>query len=91
MSDSDAAKKVRNMFGGLGKPPPPSAAGRSLETPAPAVREKSDRTEQLNVRGPVGTRKRVRLLASRDDITSSEVVLRALDLYEETYGKAPEL
>jgi len=91
MSESESAKKVKRMFRGLGAPPPPGAAVGNLSLPAPAVREKSDRTEQLNLRVPPEIRKRVRVLAARDGISLSEVIIRAVELYEERHGKVPEL
>lgn len=92
MTESEAAKKVKRMFGGLGNPPPPEAAGSNLALPADAaLKEKSDRTEQLNSRVPPNFKKRVRLLATRDDISQSEVIIRGVELYEEKYGAAPEL
>lgn len=91
MNNSEAAKKVRQMFRNLGAPPPPDAAVGNLERLAPASRERSDRTEQLNLRVAPALKRRVRLLASRDDISLSEVVVRAIALYEEKYGAAPEV
>ena len=91
MSDSEAAKKVRRMFRSLGAPPPPEAVVGNLALPTPAPRERSDRTEQLNLRVPPTLKKRVRLLATRDDVSLSEVVIRAIALYEEKHGAAPEV
>jgi hypothetical protein len=87
----DPAKAVREMFGAMGAPPGAQLALDNLNTPEPHVREKSDRVEQLNARVPGGHKKRVRLLATRDGITVSELVVRAIALYEERYGAAPEL
>jgi len=92
MSESKAARAVKKMFGALGAPPKPEAAGDTLSLPAgQAAREKSDRTEQLNLRVPLSLKRRVRLLAARDNISLSEVVIRAIDLYEERHGRAPDL
>lgn len=90
MTDSDAAKKVKRMFRNLGTPPPPTGAIGNLALPAPETRERSDRTEQLNVRVPPGFTKRVRQLATRDDISKAEVVIRGVALYEEKYGRISE-
>jgi hypothetical protein len=91
MSESDAAKKVRRMFRDLGSPPKPNAVVGNLTLPSPSVpREKSDRTEQLNLRVPAGFKKRVRYLATRGDISLAEVVIRAVALYEEKHGAASE-
>ena len=35
--------------------------------------------------------RRVRVLATRDDISLSEVIIRAVALYEREHGAAPEL
>lgn len=92
MSTSDAAKKVKQMFKGLGRVPSPAETVGSLTVPArPSPREKVEPSAQLNLRVPASTKKRVRVLAARDNLTLSEVVMRAIDLYEETHGKAPEL
>ena len=94
MTDSKSARKqLQRMFHNeLGTPPAPEAAVGNLALRAPAsVREKSDRTEQLNLRVPFTLKKRVRLLATRDEISLSEVIIRAVALYEEKYGAAPEL
>jgi hypothetical protein len=91
VSDSEAAKKVRRMFRSLGAPPPPEAVAGNLALPAPVPKKRSDRTEQLNLRVPPTLKKRVRLLATRDDVSLSEVVIRAIALYEEKYGAAPEV
>ena len=94
MTDSKSARKqLRRMFHNeLGTPPPPEAAVGNLALRAPmSATEKSDRTEQLNLRVPLSLKKRVRLLATRDDISLSEVIIRAVALYEEKHGAAPEL
>ena len=93
MTDSKSARKqLRRMFqNDLGAPPPPEAAVGNLALRSPNSREKSDRTEQLNLRVPLTLKKRVRLLATRDDISLSEVIIRAVELYEEKHGAAPEL
>jgi len=89
MTDS-AAKKVQRMFRNLGAPPPPSAAAGNLALPAPEARERSDRTEQMNLRVPLGLKKKVRRLATRDEISLGEVVIQAIALYEEKYGAVAE-
>lgn len=91
MSKGEAARKVQRMFRNLGPPPPPEGAGGNLALPARLLAERSDRTEQLNLRVPPSTKKRVRLLATRDDISLSELIIRAVALYEEKHGAAPEL
>lgn len=91
MTKSEAAKKVQRMFRTLGPPPRPDGAGGNLALPALSRNEKSDRTEQLNLRVPLKFKKRVRVLATRDDISLSELIIRAVTLYEEKHGATPEL
>ena len=90
---SDAQKKVKRMFGMFGAPPSPDEVVGNLQIPhkAPVGRAKGEPTTQLNLRVPVSTKRRIRVLAARDSISLSEVVLRSLELYEERYGRAPEL
>lgn len=91
MKDSEAARKLRRMFRDLGAPPAADAVLNNLARPAPNERMKSDRTEQLNLRVPAKIKKQVRVLATRDEISLAEVVIRALALYEEKYGVAREV
>lgn len=91
---TDAAKKVKAMFAGLGKPPRAEEAVGNLHL-APmdveAERKSSEPMVQINVRLPASVKKRVRLLAARDGVSISEVMLRAIDLYEQTHGRAPDV
>lgn len=89
---NDARKKVKSMFAQLGLPPAASLTVGNLEVPhaAPKGRAKSEPSAQLNLRVPASAKRRVKVLAARDNITASEVVLRALELYEEKHGRAPE-
>ena len=88
---SDSRKIVKSMFG-LGSPPPANMTVGNLEVPhaAPVARTKSEPSTQLNLRVPVSAKRRLKVLAARDNVTASELVLRALELYEEKYGRAPE-
>lgn len=88
MSKTDAKKTVQSMFG---VPPPPEAAGTNLSLPAAFAREKTDRTEQLNVRVPPSVKKRIRMLAARDDVSLSDVIIEAIALYENKHGALPDL
>lgn len=89
---SDAAKKVKAMFAGLGKPPRAEEAVGNLKLPAIEVEARSSEPMvQINVRLPATVKKRVRLLAARDGVSISEVMLRAIELYEETHGRAPDV
>ena len=91
MSAKDtAAQKVKRMFASLGEAPREDETRGNLLTPAaPRGRPKGDPTVQLNLRVPPDVKRRVRLVAARDGMSMSEVVLRALDLYEEKHGAAP--
>lgn len=88
MSASKAAKAMKGMLAELGKPPRPNEIVGTLQSgepraPAQRVEEAS---VQLNLRVPASVKHRVRVLAARDDLTLSELVTRALDLYEQANG-----
>jgi len=87
MSANDAAKKVKGLLAG-GRVPSPSETLNTLKTAAPAAPEKSEPSVQLNLRVPASVKKRVRVLAARDGLTLSEIVMRGVDLYEEASGSA---
>ena len=93
MGASEAAKMVKKMFAALGPPPAPDEVVGNLDVPTPVApeRQPAEPTVQLNLRVPASTKRRVRLLAARDTISLSELVTRAIDLYEEKYGRAPEI
>ena len=92
MSGSDVAKKLHQKFARLGKPPAPTEAVGNLHRSDAAVTPTSnDPSVQLNLRVPETVKRRVRVLAVRDRITVSEVVVKAIELYEEKYGSAPEI
>lgn len=90
---SDAVQKVKRMFAGLGQPPRPSEAPGNLKKEArkQVGRPRGEPTVQLNLRVPPEVKRRVRILATRDKLSLSDVVMRALDLYEAKHGKAPEI
>jgi hypothetical protein len=46
---------------------------------------------QLNLRVPEEVKDRVRILAARDRIEMSEIVIEGIALYEAKYGTAPKL
>lgn len=93
MTDSKSARSaLRQMFRtALPAPPAASAVVGNLKVAAAQPKAKSDRTEQLNIRVPLSVKKRVRVLATRDDVSLSEVIIRAVAAYEEKYGAAPEI
>jgi hypothetical protein len=81
MSASDAAKKLAGKFNILGRP---SVATGNLQQPeAPprrGRRPKAEKMAQLNLRVPESAKDRVRLLAARDPIEMSQVVIEAIEL-----------
>lgn len=90
---TDAKKKVQSMFASIGTPPLPSEVVGNLviERQGPGRPRKSEPTAQLNLRVPVTVKRKVRVLATRDNISLSEVIVRAVALYEERHGSAPDL
>lgn len=94
MGANDTARRLREKFR-LGLPPAPADAKGNLESPSAAVRSgrrrKAEKMAQLNLRVPQETKDRVRILAARDRIEMSEVVMEAIELYEAKYGAAPKL
>jgi len=90
---TDAKKKVQSVFASIGVPPSPSEVVGNLETrrAGPGRPPKAEPSAQLNLRVPVRVKRRVRVLATRDNISLSEVIIRAVALYEERHGSAPEL
>ena len=89
---SDARKKVKSMFEQMGQPPTADMVVGNLEIvdASPGGRTKTEPSTQLNLRVPVSAKRRVKLLAARDNVTAAEVVMRALELYEEKHGGLPE-
>jgi hypothetical protein len=91
MSATDAAKRVKKMFG-LGRPPTAKdTVGNLTREPTATAGSGREPTVQLNLRVPARVKHRVRVLAVRDQISLSDVMMRALDAYEEKFGRAPEL
>ena len=90
---SDAAKKVKRMFSGIGRPPLPEEVVGNLNLPAPRrdLAMQREPMVQVNVRLPVSVKKKVRLLAARDGISITDLFLEALELYEERHGTAPDV
>ena len=89
---TDARKKVKSMFEQMGQPPSAQMVVGNLEIThtTTSTRTKAEPSTQLNLRVPVSAKHRVKVLAVRDRITAAEVVMRALALYEEKHGPAPE-
>ena len=92
MSTGDVARKVRRLFGEFRRPPTDDETLGNLRLPVGARgRPKGDPTIQLNSRVPPEVKKRVRLLAARDGRSLSEIIIEAIDLYEEKHGAAPKV
>ena len=95
MKASDTARRLREKFR-MGSPPSESETQGHLASPAAAARRggrkrKAERMAQLNLRVPEEVKDRVRILAARDRIEMSDVVIEAIGLYEEKHGAAPKL
>ena len=91
MSGSDAAKKLQQKFSRLGAPPASNDTKGNLgRAEAVAPSKASEPSVQLNVRVAPKLKTRIRMLAARDDLSLSEVIVRAVALYEEKHGSAPE-
>ena len=89
MSATNAVKKLQEKFSKLGSPPAPADVVGNLDRAEPAAKT-TEPTVQLNVRVAPKLKTRIRLLAARDNISLSEVIVRAVALYEEKNGSAPE-
>ena len=88
---SDARKKVKSMVERIGEPPSADMVVGNLEiTHAAPGGRKTEPSTQLNLRVPVSAKRRVKVLAARNSLTAAEVVMRALELYEEKHGPIPE-
>jgi len=95
MKASDTARRLREKFR-IGSPPSSGDTTGYLSAPTVATRRggrkrKAERMAQLNLRVPEEVKDRVRILAARDRIEMSDVVIEAIALYEEKYGAAPKL
>ena len=92
MSADEAARRIREKFR-LGNPPVAADAKRILAgVPGkPGRKRKAEHMAQLNLRVPQAVKDRVRILAARDRLEMSEVIMEAIDLYEAKFGRAPTL
>jgi len=95
MKASDTARRLREKFR-MGSPPSSADTVGYLNAPAALARRggrkrKAEHMAQLNLRVPEEVKDRVRILAARDRIEMSDVVIEAIGLYEEKYGAAPKL
>lgn len=94
MSASDAARVIREKFK-LSRPPASNETKGSLATGIsprkPGRKRKAEKMAQLNLRVPEDVKDRVRLLAARDRLEMSQVVMEGIELYEAKYGSVPKL
>lgn len=85
----DAEKKVKEMFGALGMPE--RLRGSEDVGTEGVTAQEGEPSTQMNVRMPLRMKRCVKLLAARDNLSISEVMLRAIALYQERYGAAPDV
>ncbi len=90
-SDEDVGKTLGTWLGKakkIGQPPQPSETRDTLTRPE-QVRGSSagDGLTQLNFKISRSTKKRIKQLAVRDNITLLTMLDRMLELYEKEYGK----
>lgn len=89
---SDAAKSLRrHLLGGLQPPTPEATLANLGRRPGRKSKHPSEPSVQFNLRLPASVKKRIRLLAARDNVSMSDIVLRGVDLYEDKHGKLPVL
>lgn len=89
---SDAAKQLKRRFLGDAAPPLPNAAVNNLmRKPGRPPRKDREPSVQFNLRLPASAKKRIRLLAARDGVSMSEVVIEGIALYEQKHGLLPKL
>jgi hypothetical protein len=85
---SDPAKQLKRRFLGDAQPPPADAALANLSRgPGRPARERGEPSVQFNLRLPASGKKKIRMLAARDSVSMSEVVMRAIELYEKAHGR----
>ena len=90
--DDDVGKTFGNWLGKakkIGQPPQPSEAPGNLARPehVRGYAGGEDGLTQLNFKIPHGTKKRIKALALRDNITLLTMLDRMLELYEKEHGK----
>lgn len=71
----------------IGQPPEPSEIMGSLNRPERMRERGADELTQLNFKISQGTKRRVKQLAVRDNITLLVMFDRMLELYEREYGR----
>lgn len=93
---TEAAKKLKQVFHRLGRPPAETEVAGNIQGGDPALQRggrprKAQKMVQLNLRVPEDVKDRVRILAARDRREMSQIVIEAIELYEAKYGPAPKL
>jgi hypothetical protein len=88
--DDDVLKTLGGWLGKAKKiadPPKPSEAAGVLAQPERPSPQRGDDLTQLNFKIPQSTKRRIKQLAVRDNITLLVMLDRMLELYEREYGK----
>lgn len=90
--DDDVSKTLGGWLGKakkIGQPPRPNETTGALERPEQmrGLSGSGDGLTQLNFKIPHSTKKRIKQLAVRDNITLLVMLDRMLELYEKEYGK----
>lgn len=89
---SDATRDLRKrLLGGVLPPSPDLTLDNLARRAGRKPRRPGEPSVQFNLRLPASVKKRIRLLAARDGVSMSDIVLRGVDLYEEKHGKLPDL
>ena len=88
--DDDVRKTLGGWLGKakkIGEPPKPSEASGVLAQPERPPPHRRDELTQLNFKIAHSTKRRIKQLAVRDNITLLVMLDRMLELYEREYGK----
>jgi hypothetical protein len=88
--DDDVSKALGTWLGKakkIGQPPQSAEAKNTLDRPETGRPHAGDGPAQLNFKVPHSTKKRIKQLAVRDNITLLAMLDRMLELYEREYGK----
>lgn len=88
--DDDVGKALGTWLGKakkIAEPPKPSETTGILAQPERSPPRRGDALTQLNFKIPQSTKKRIKQLAVRDNITLLTMLDRMLELYEREHGK----
>jgi hypothetical protein len=90
MTNRTAINQLKNMWSRVGLNDIPKLE-ETVDVLAPSgrsqVRKKSDRTAQMNLRIRHEEKRRVALIAVRENVSINEIFSRMLALYEREHGK----